>query len=278
MVPACGLITLTTDFSLNDSYVGTMKGVILRIYPEARLVDITHQVTPQDVLEASLILEGGYRFFPSGAVHLVVVDPSVGGERRPILIAGREHYFVGPDNGTFTRVLESDPDALVVEIREPRFLLPNISDTFHGRDIFAPVAAYLARGVAPEEIGPPVYDPHRLQVPVPNIWGDQIRGEVIHIDSFGNIISNISGQQFAEAVGTRGFRILINGKVIDRIHRSYDAQEKGRTLALFGSSGLLEIAVAEGRAERRIGAGKGDTVLIQIEDEARPRSRSGAPA
>jgi S-adenosyl-L-methionine hydrolase (adenosine-forming) len=266
MVPACGLITLTTDFSLNDSYVGTMKGVILRIYPEARLVDITHQITPQDILEASLVLEGAYRFFPAGTVHLVVVDPSVGGERRPILIAGHEHYFIGPDNGTFTRVLESDPDALVIEIREPQFLLPNISDTFHGRDVFAPAAAYVARGIAPEEIGPLVADPKRLQVPVPRIWGDQIRGEVIHIDSFGNIITNISREQFNQAVGPRTYRILINGKVIDRVHRTYDEQEKGRTLALFGSSGLLEIAVAEGMAERRIGAGKGDVILVQIDE------------
>lgn len=266
MIPASGLITLTTDFSLNDSYVGTMKGVILRIYPESRLVDITHQITPQDVLEASLVLEGGYRFFPAGTVHLVVVDPSVGGHRRPILIAGNQHYFVGPDNGTFTRVLDSDPEAVVIEIRESRFLLPNISDTFHGRDIFAPVAAYLARGVAPEEFGPRLSDPRRLQVPIPRIWGDQIRGEVIHIDSFGNIISNISREQFTQAVGDRRFRILINGKVIDRIHRTYEEQDIGRTLALFGSSDLLEIAIAEGRAERRIGAGKGDTILVQIDE------------
>jgi S-adenosyl-L-methionine hydrolase (adenosine-forming) len=266
MVPACGVITLSTDFGLHDSYVGTMKGVILRIFPEARLVDITHQITPQDVLEASLTLEGGYRFFPGGTVHLVVVDPHVGGDRRPLLIAGEEHYFVGPDNGTFSRVLESDPEATAIEIREPRYLLPSISDTFHGRDIFAPVAAYLARGVAPDEFGPRITDPKRLRIPVPRIWGDQIRGEVIHIDSFGNIISNISREQFTRSVGNRKFRILINGKVIEQIHRTYEEQEVDRTLALFGSSDLLEIAVAAGRAERRIGAGKGDTILVLFDD------------
>lgn len=269
MVPACGVITLTSDFSLHDSYVGTMKGVILRIYPQARLVDITHQITPQDVLEASLVLESGYRFFPPGTVHLVVVDPGVGGARRPILIAGEQHYFVGPDNGTFTRVLASEPDAVVVEIREKRFLLPRISDTFHGRDIFSPVAAYLARGVAPEEFGPPVTDPKLLDLPVPQIWGDQIRGEVIHIDSFGNIVSNISRAQFQAAVGLRRFKITINGKVIDRLHRTYEDQDRGRTLALFGATDLLEFAVAGGRAERKIGAGKGDIVLVQIEEGER---------
>jgi S-adenosyl-L-methionine hydrolase (adenosine-forming) len=274
MVAACGVITLTTDFHLKDSFVGTMKGVILRIFPEARLVDITHQISPQDVLEASLILDSCYRFFPAGTVHLVVVDPGVGGKRRPIAIAGAEHYFVGPDNGVFTRVLESDSQAQVFEAAEGKFLLPKISDTFHGRDVFAPVTAYLARGVHPQEIGPPVTDPRRLEIPVPRIWKDQIRGEVIHVDSFGNIVTNISRRQFVESVGDRRFRIFINGRTIDRIHRNYEEQERGRMLALFGSSDLLEVAVAGGRADRRIGAGKGDTVLVQLDDPSVQREPS----
>jgi S-adenosyl-L-methionine hydrolase (adenosine-forming) len=267
MVAASGVITLTTDFSLHDSYVGTMKGVILRIFPEARLVDISHQISPQDILEASLVLESGYRYFPVGTVHLVVVDPGVGGGRRPIIVMGSEHYFVGPDNGTFTRILEQDPEATVREITENKFLLPKVSDTFHGRDIFAPVAAYLGRGIDPAEFGPLVGQSRRLEVPVPMIWGDQIRGEVIHIDSFGNIVSNVSREQFEKSVQKRRFRIWINGRTIDRINRTYEEGEQGRPLALFGSTDLLEIAVAGGRAERRIGAGKGDTVLIQMEEE-----------
>jgi len=265
MVAPCGIITLTTDFSLADSYVGTMKGVVLRINPGAKLVDITHQITPQDILEATLVLESGYRYFPPGSVHVVVVDPGVGGLRRPIVVAGREHYFVGPDNGTFSRVMENDEEAVVYQISEPRFLLPSISDTFHGRDVFAPVAAYLSRGVAPEEFGPVVPDPRLLRVPAPTWWGDQIRGEVIHVDSFGNIVSNINRRQFEEWVGSRHCRILINGRVIDHVSRSYAEHERGKVLALFGSADLLEIAVAEGRAERRIGAGKGDTVLVQVD-------------
>jgi S-adenosyl-L-methionine hydrolase (adenosine-forming) len=266
MIPACGVITLITDFGLHDSYVGTMKGVILRIHPQARLIDVTHQITAQDILEASLVLDSGYRFFPAGTVHVVVVDPEVGSGRRSIVVAGSEHFFVGPDNGTFTGVLDSDPDARVYEIRERQFLLPAISDTFHGRDIFAPVAAFLARGVAPEEFGPPVADLRRFTAPVARVWGDQIRGEVVHIDSFGNIVSNISRADFEQAVRERKFRILVNGKTIDRIHRTYSDQERGKALALFGSSGLLEIAIAKGRAERRIGAGKGDTIIVQIDD------------
>ena len=268
MTPASGVISLTTDFGLNDSYVGTMKGVILRIFPEARLVDITHQIAPQDILEASLIIGSAYRYFPLGTVHLVVVDPGVGGDRRPVLLAGREHYFVGPDNGTFTRMLEADPDLVAYEIREERFLLPGMSDTFHGRDLFAPAAAFLARGIDPAEFGPIAAGLQLLSVPEPRIWGDQIRGEVIHIDSFGNIVSNITREQFESAVGGRPFRIWINGKAIDRVHRTYAEQDRGKMLALFGSSDLLEIAVSQGRAERRIGAGKGDTLLVQIGESA----------
>jgi S-adenosylmethionine hydrolase len=165
-------------------------------------------------------------------------------------------------------MLDADPELVPYEIREERFLLPAMSDTFHGRDVFAPVAAYLARGVDPAEFGPAAANPQRLTVPEPRIWGDQIRGEVIHVDSFGNIVSNISREQFELAVGSRPFRICINGKVIDRLHRAYSDQERGKTLALFGSSDLLEIAVCQGRAERRIGAGKGDTVLVQIEEHS----------
>jgi S-adenosyl-L-methionine hydrolase (adenosine-forming) len=266
MVPACGVITLTSDFGLHDSYVGSMKGVMLRIHPDAKLVDITHQVSAQDILEASLVLNSSFRYFPVGTVHLVVVDPGVGTERRPILVAGGDHFFVGPDNGTFTAIIDGESETRVFELRERRFLLPSISDTFHGRDVFAPVAAYLSRGVDPAEFGPPVGDPCRLELPEPRIWGDSIRGEVVHIDSFGNIVSNITRPAFERAVAGRSFRILINGKVINRIFRTYGEQERGKALALFGSSGLLEIAVAEGRAERRIGAGKGDTVLVLMED------------
>ncbi len=264
MTEPCGVVTLTTDFGVHDSYVATMKGVLLRINPDVRLVDISHGINHQDVLEASLVLDSAYSFFPAGSVHMAVVDPGVGGRRRPIVLAAGEHYFVGPDNGVFTRVLESETSTAAFEIIETEYLLPVISDTFHGRDIFSPVAAYLARGVDPGAFGPPLESPYRIELPTPGIWEDEIRGEVIHIDSFGNILSNISRKQFAAAVQDRGFAVLINGKRIDRLCRTYEEQERGRTLALFGSSGLLEIAIAEGRADRRIGAGKGDTVLVQI--------------
>jgi len=267
MTQVCGVVTLTTDFGIHDSYVGTMKGVLLRICPGVCIVDISHGINPQDILEASLVLDNAYSFFPAGSVHVAVVDPGVGGSRRPMILAAGEHFFVGPDNGIFTRVLEFEPGAKAFAITEREYLLPVISDTFHGRDIFSPVAAHLARGVDPGAFGPPLESPHRIELPTPRIWEDEIRGEVIHIDSFGNILSNISRDHFAAAVQDREFVVFINGKRIDRLCRTYEEQERGRTLALFGSSGLLEIAIAEGRADRRIGVGKGDIVLVQIHPE-----------
>jgi len=264
MKPPCGVVTLTTDFGLEDSYVGTMKGVALRIFPEIRVVDITHQVTSQDVLEASLVLESAYRYFPTGSVHMAVVDPGVGTDRRPILVVGEEHYFVGPDNGSFTRVLSSETITAVYAIENPKLMLADISHTFHGRDVFAPAAAFVARGVAPEEFGSPVSDPVRVPLPEPKSYPDQIIGEVLYIDSFGNVITNVTKALFQGIARDQPIRVQINGKTINGIERSYSTKVPGGVMALFGSSGLLEVAVAGGRADRRIGTGKGDTVLIDI--------------
>lgn len=276
MKPPCGVITLTTDFGLQDSYVGTMKGVILGIHPEARIVDITHQVNPQDTLEASLILENAYPYFPPGTIHVAVVDPGVGSSRRPIVVVTPDHLFVGPDNGTFTRIFEAHQIEAVYEITNESFMLANVSHTFHGRDVFAPAAAHLAAGRRPEEMGAPVRDPRQSEIPVPRIYPDQICGEVIYIDSFGNVITNISRKQFEKTVRDHGMRIQINGKEIGRVHRTYQDTEPGTALALFGSNDLLEIAVTGGRADRRIGAGKGDTVIVDILlDVKRPPRETG---
>jgi len=264
VIAPSGVVTLTSDFGIQDSYVGTMKGVILRIYPAAKLVDLTHQVSPQDVLEASLVLEGAYRYFPEGTVHLTVVDPGVGTSRRAILLQAGPFYFVGPDNGIFTRVLGSEPEARVFAIENPHYRLSQISDTFHGRDIFAPVAAYLAQGIDPAEFGPQITDPVLLPLPLPRRWGNQIQGEVVSIDGFGNVITNVSRRLLDDAAVAGGFRITINGKAIEQIHRSYQDADLGRILALFGSTDLLEIAVAGGRADRRLGVGKGDPFLIEL--------------
>lgn len=263
--PLSGIITLVTDFGIRDSYVGTMKGVIHRIHRDAVVVDLTHEILPQDLMEAALVLENCYRFFPEGTVHVAVVDPGVGTRRRPIVVDTKEHLFVGPDNGVFSRILAARDLVGVREIRNERYLLPHISDTFHGRDIFSPVAAHLASGVSPAEVGPLVTDPIRRDPPQPVVWQDQITGEVIHIDSFGNILTNISRELFETAVRGKRFKIVINGKEITAISRTYEDVERGRALALFGSMEMLEIAIHSGRADRRIGAGKGDPVLITAE-------------
>ncbi len=259
------VITLTTDFGTRDSYVGTMKGVILRIHREADVVDLTHQIQPQDLMEASLVLDSCYRFFPPGTIHVVVVDPGVGTVRRPIVVDTPDHIFVGPDNGVFSRIYAAEATCEIRVITESKYLLPQIGDTFHGRDIFAPVGAHLSRGVAPSGVGPVVTDPVRHDPPQPKVWQDQVTGEVIHIDSFGNIITNISRELFEMVVGDRSFQVVVNGKKIDRLSRTYQDVERGHALALFGSIDLLEIAVRGGRADRRIGAGKGDPIQILTE-------------
>jgi S-adenosylmethionine hydrolase len=259
------IITLATDFGTRESYVATMKGVILRIHREAILVDLTHQILPQDLMEASLVLESCYRYFPSGTVHVVVVDPGVGTKRHPILVSTTDHLFVGPDNGVFSRIYATPGPHEVRRISNESFLLPQISDTFHGRDVFAPAAAHLSRGVSQAEFGPVLRNPVRHDPPQPVVWRNQITGEVIHIDSFGNIITNIGRELFEMVVGDQSFRILVNGKAITQISRSYQDVERGKPLAIFGSIDMLEIAIHGGKADRRIGAGKGDPVQVITE-------------
>lgn len=261
------IITLTSDFGTRDSYVATMKGVIYRINPGATIVDLTHLIQPQDVMEASFVLDSCYRFFPVGTVHLVVVDPGVGTKRRAIVVDTPDHFFVGPDNGVFSRIYASSEPHEVREIKNVDFLLPQISDTFHGRDIFSPVCGHLSRGIDPSEFGPVVKDPVRRDPAQPVVWQDQITGEVIHIDSFGNIITNITREVFEMVASDRRYRIVLNGRTIDKVSRTYLEVEQGKALALFGSLDMLEIAIHSGRADRRLGAGKGDPVQIFTEPD-----------
>jgi S-adenosyl-L-methionine hydrolase (adenosine-forming) len=255
-------ITLTTDFGTRDSYVATMKGVIYQICRTATIVDLTHQILPQDLMEASLVLESCYHFFPNGTIHVVVVDPGVGTKRRAVVVDTPDHLFVGPDNGIFSRIFASQSPHEVREITKEEYLLPQISDTFHGRDIFAPAAAHLANGVRPSEVGPIVKNPVRRDPPQPVVWQEQVRGEVIHIDSFGNIITNVSREVFETVARDKRFRIVTNGKVIEQLSRTYQDVPRGKAVALFGSLEMLEIAIHGGRADRQIGAGKGDPVQI----------------
>jgi S-adenosylmethionine hydrolase len=276
------LITLTTDFDLADGYVGTMKGVILGIAPDARLVDITHRIAPQDVRQAAFVLYSAYPFFPPHAVHLVVVDPGVGGARRAIALRTPAGTFVGPDNGVFTYVLAREPVEALVELADPRYHLPGVSHTFHGRDVFAPAAAHLAAGILLAALGPSISDPVTFPLPRLEITPRAVTGEVLHADHFGNAITSIGrltwdggelvlDPAFQGAGGKKQVRfraseavVVVAGQEIVGVRRTYAEAEPGEVLALVGSEGHLEIAVREGNAAQRLGLRPGDAVEVRL--------------
>ncbi len=244
-----GPIVFLTDFGLKDHYVGVMKGVIARLAPEAPVIDLLHEVPPQDVLSGAFHLWASYRYFPEGSIFVTVVDPGVGTKRRGLLLQMAERFFLGPDNGLFTWLLDANPDFVAFSLENPAFFLPEVSHTFHGRDIFAPCAAHLFRGVPPEEFGPRVHDLVRLPVPPLTEEGNRLRGSVIHVDRFGNLITNIA----AEKILSRRVRaVVFQGQKLPFL-RTYGEAPPGTPLALIGSDGLLEIAVTEGSAYEKFG-------------------------
>lgn len=274
------LVTLLTDFGLADGYVGTMKGVILGIVPGARLVDISHEIAPQGVKQAAYVLYASYRFFPAHSVHLVVVDPGVGGARRPIALRTSSGAFVGPDNGVFSYVMHRDPVEAIVELVNPGYRLSPASQTFHGRDIFAPAAAHLAAGVPITDLGPPVSAPVSLPIPAIKARGDEIAGEVIHIDRFGNVTTSIGKLfwegdevllrsafgQVEESMRFAAARavVAVAGREVAKVGHAYAEVGVGELLALVGSSGHLEIAVRDGNAAEALGVRLGDEVLVRL--------------
>ncbi|MBI4576001.1 MAG: SAM-dependent chlorinase/fluorinase [Planctomycetes bacterium] len=270
MVPepeASGLVTLTTDFGGQDHYAGVMKGVIAAFNPSARVIDLCHEVAPQDVREAAFLLKASYRYFPGGTVHVVVVDPGVGTRRRVLCVVCAGQRFLAPDNGVLSYVLAEAGAWEAVEVTESRFFLPSVSWTFHGRDVFAPVAARLARGVALRDLGTPVWDPVLLAWPEPRVEADGTRvGEVVHVDRFGNLVTNLP----VLPGGYRGVRA--GATEVGDSRTSYAAVDEGQVLAIIGSSGLLEVSVNGGSAERVLGLGRGAEV------RARPgRAGQAAP-
>lgn len=244
------VIGLLTDFGLQDHYVGVMKAVIASIAPEALTIDVSHDVPPQNVLAGQLMLRSAMPYFPAGAVFLTVVDPGVGTARRPMALSGGQWTFVGPDNGLFTPWLDGGQ---AVELTSAEYRLPEVSSTFHGRDVFAPAAAHLALGVELSRLGPPLADPVRLDPPRPVEHEDgTIDGEIVYVDRFGNLISNIA---LAEARGTAQF---LNLEL--PVQPTYGAAERGKPLALVGSDGCLEIAVRDGSAAQLLEVGVGQPV------------------
>jgi S-adenosyl-L-methionine hydrolase (adenosine-forming) len=251
------IVSLLTDFGLKDPYVGIMKGVMLTINPALTVVDVAHQIEPQDVREAAFVIPDYYRFFPPATVHLCVVDPTVGSARKPLAVLKDGYIFVGPDNGLFSFLLDG---ATVYEISNEAFTLHPASNTFHGRDVFAPVAAHLSLGLGPELLGPLLTEPVRLSGVGPIASEDTMIGEIVRFDHFGNAISNIPFAQFRGFVRDLSFKVELQSLSFDRISKSY---YEGTYVCIFGSSGYLEFAVFGGDLRQDKEIRKGDTVTVR---------------
>lgn len=260
------VITLLTDFGLDDPFVGIMKGVIYGINSHARVVDICHGLPSYDVHQAGFLLKMAYPFFPKGSIHVVVVDPGVGSARRPLIVWADDHYFIGPDNGVFSHLYEAVKVELVVEITASRYFLHPMSATFHGRDLFAPVAAHFSRGVALDAFGQPIADYVRLAVPRPKVQGVLLRGEVLYVDKFGNLITNITAGDLEAFRGgqEKGVVVRVGGLEIPGVSAFYAQVKEGELGALFGSSGHLEVFVHRGSAARVLKAGRGEEVWVRL--------------
>ena len=272
------MITLLTDFGTRDSYVAEMKAVILRLDPRATIVDITHEVAPQAVAEGAVALGRSLRIFAADTVHVGVVDPGVGTDRRAILLVTPDGRFLAPDNGLLTYAVRDTPEyeeaiagarflqtaAMPIPAGCAAYRLSNealfrkpVSDTFHGRDVFAPMAAHLSLGLPPQDVGEPIGSLTCLSIPHPRRRGDEIAGHVVHVDRFGNLVTTIDGAAVAE----RDVDVIVGGSRIRGISRSY--AEGGELLAIIGSAGCLEIAARNGSAAQALGAGVGEPVVVK---------------
>jgi S-adenosylmethionine hydrolase len=267
IVPFQRIITLTTDFGLTEHYVGAMKGVIYNINPTAQLVDITNAVQSFDVLDGALALAQAYHYFPKDTVHIVVVDPGVGGARRPILATVGQYFFVAPDNGVLSLVYEREERVSVRHITSEHYFHQPVSNTFHGRDVFAPVAAYLSKGVETAKFGDEISDYVRFVAPKPkaiavNAW----KGIVLKTDKFGNLITNITPKDIPQIFdgSAHAFKITVGKAEISTLRSNYSEGATGELFAIVGSTGYLEICANKGAASRMAGADRGSEVSISI--------------
>ena len=255
------LITLTTDFGLADSYVGAMKGVILGIDSTATIVDISHDIAPQDVQEAAYVVYTAYPYFPPDTVHVVVVDPGVGSRRRAIALRAAQARFVAPDNGVLSYVLAREGMSEAVSLTHPRYHRPTVSHTFHGRDIFAPVAAHLAQGVPLAELGEPLTEIVTFPLPQPQVLpGGDVVGHVLHIDRFGNLVLDV---REGDGILREGLVLEAAGRCIQGLGRTFSDVPAGELVAYIGSSGHLEIALRGGNAAQSLDMERGDQVLLR---------------
>jgi len=252
------IITLLTDFGTADYFVGAMKGVILSLNPDVELVDISHNVPAYNIAAAGFTLRGYYNTFPPRTVHLVVVDPGVGSSRRPIIVMADKYTFVGPDNGIFSYVYAQEPDVRVIHITAEHYFRQPVSSTFHGRDLFAPVAAYLSKGVDWSKMGEEITDYVRFNIPQPKPAGDRlIRGHIIHIDRFGNCITNLSEKEISREQIAKGVKLVVQQREITSFYRYFAEAKQGELFAYLGSADLWEIAALRQSAAQLLQAKPG---------------------
>lgn len=267
--PAIGsnpLITLTTDFGVGDPYVGMMKAVILSIAPDVRIVDLTHGIRSHDVTEAALVIGSSYAYFPKGSIHVVVVDPGVGSSRRPLLVVTEQAYFVAPDNGVLSEIYGGSTRMACLELTTRQFFHHPVSNTFHGRDVFAPVAAWLSRGVEPERFGSRVTNRVALRLPEVRQSGrDSLAGTVLRVDKFGNLITNLRAEKYRERLQAGNFMLSIGGHQVHRLCRSYREAEGPEPFVIWGSLGLLEVSCNQASAAERLEAGVHEEFELRFE-------------
>ena len=258
------IITLTTDFGASDHLVGSMKGVILNINPAARIVDLNHGVVPFDVLDGALSLANAYKYFPSRTIHVVIVDPGVGTERRPILVSGEKQFFVAPDNGVLSMIFEREA-CTVRHITSEHYFLNPISPTFHGRDIFAPTAGWLSKTLQTEAFGEVITDFVRFTMPKAKSSGQAVKGVILRVDAFGNLMTNLMAEDIPiGALEGGAIKLAVNGKQVLKFARTFASGNPGEPIAVLGSAGYVEIAVNRGSAARTLGVNRGAEVTLDL--------------
>lgn len=258
------IITLTTDFGLQDYYVSAMKAVILGISPDVRMIDISHDIPPQDIMAGSWVVKNSTPLFPDGTIHLVVIDPGVGTEREPVALKVGNQYYVGPDNGIFSLLIE-DRDFEAVRLNNEKYWREGPSNTFHGRDIFAPVAAHISQGVPLDDLGEAINKLVTYRWASPIADKDGLQGWIIHIDKFGNLVTNLSESLINDTLDDSSVKIYIGNTILEDIVNTFGSVPEGEPAAYIGSSGMLEIGINKGSAEEMLGVQKGAQISLVLQ-------------
>jgi S-adenosylmethionine hydrolase len=257
------IITLTTDYGNNDHLVGTLKGVILKINPDVNIVDITHNVAPYDLLDGALAIGSAYSYFPPRTIHIVVVDPGVGTDRRPLLVSGETQYFVAPDNGVLSLVYDREESLLVRHANVEHYYLQPVSKTFHGRDIFAPIAAWLSKGSQAASMGDEITDHKKFAMPKPKTADGVVKGVVLRVDSFGNLVTNFRPEDLpASALETGTVQFKIGSQTVGKLVDTFAKGNPGEVFAYVGSNGFVEFGINRGNACKALAAGRGVPVVL----------------